>query len=209
MSCGILTSPSQWFIPYAEELKRSIRDAKLYFHHSDVNEKHKILFILGYHKVVPDEILVMSKFNLVVHESELPKGRGWAPYFWQILEGKTEIVFSMIDASTSLDAGSIFMQNTLVLQGTELHDELRKKQGQLTVKMCKEIYEVGPENVVPREQTGSETYYRKRTPVDSELDVHKTISEQFNLLRTVSNDEFPAFFCIGGKKYKVKIENYD
>ena len=33
---------------------------------------------------------------------------------------------------------SIFMK-TLVLQGTELHDELRKKQGQLTVKMKKSM----------------------------------------------------------------------
>jgi methionyl-tRNA formyltransferase len=209
MSYAILTSPSQWFVPFAKELTKSIRDAKLYYHHSDVNEKHKILFILGYHRVVPDEILGVNDFNLVVHESELPKGKGWAPYFWQILEGSQEIVFSMIEASSSLDAGRIFIQKKLVLQGTELHDELRKKQGQLTVQMCQEIYDVGPENVIPREQTGLETYYRKRTPVDSELDVHKTISDQFNLLRTVSNYEFPAFFYIKGKKYKVKIENYD
>ena len=49
------------------------------------------------------------------------------------------------------------------------------------------------------------TFYKKRTPEDSELDRHKTLEENFNLLRTVDNEQYPAFFVRKGKKYTIKI----
>ena len=58
-------------------------------------------------------------------------------------------------------------------------------------------------------QSGVETFYKKRGPDDSALDVNKTIIEQFNLLRTVDNEKYPAFFIHKGKKFLVKIEKTD
>ena len=36
----------------------------------------------------------MNKNNIVVHASDLPKGRGFSPMSWQILEGKNKIKLS-------------------------------------------------------------------------------------------------------------------
>ncbi len=52
---------------------------------------------------------------------------------------------------------------------------------------------------------GKSTYYRKRTPLDSELKLNKSIAEQFNLLRTVDNKRYPAFFKFKGKEYVLHI----
>lgn len=41
---------------------------------------------------------------------------------------------------------------------------------------------------------GKESFYPKRSPKDSELDINKSLNEQFNLLRIASNEDFPAFF---------------
>ena len=41
-------------------------------------------------KLVKPEILARNRHNLVVHESDLPKGKGWSPMTWQVLEGKGE-----------------------------------------------------------------------------------------------------------------------
>ena len=54
-------------------------------------------------------------------------------------------------------------------------------------------------------QRGEETFYKKRTPKDSELDINKTIKEQFNLLRIVDNEKYPAFFKFKNKIYTLKI----
>jgi len=59
---------------------------------------------------------------------------------------------------------------------------------------------------VPIEQGGGETFYEKRDKEGSKLDIDKTIREQFNLLRIVNNDDYPAFFELEGNRYILKIE---
>ena len=60
-------------------------------------------------------------------------------------------------------------------------------------------------NLKPQKQQGKGTYYRKRKTEDSALDIDKTIREQFNLLRVVDNNHYPAFFELNGQKYTLKI----
>jgi UDP-4-amino-4,6-dideoxy-N-acetyl-beta-L-altrosamine N-acetyltransferase len=55
-------------------------------------------------------------------------------------------------------------------------------------------------------QSGNESFYPKRTPKDSELDINKTIQDQFNLLRIVDNDNYPAFFELEGQRYRLTVE---
>ena len=58
-------------------------------------------------------------------------------------------------------------------------------------------------------QHGKETFYKKRTPVDSKIDIHESIESQFNLLRTVDNINYPAFFFNKGKRFIIKIYKED
>ena len=46
------------------------------------------MFVIGYTKILPKEFLEGNKLVLVIHESDLPKGKGFSPVQWQILEGK-------------------------------------------------------------------------------------------------------------------------
>jgi len=151
--------------------------------------------------------LVQNQYNIVVHESALPEGKGWAPLFWQVLEGKIDIPFTMFEASDGIDNGPIYFQEILSLTGYELNDELREKQAGLITKMCLSFVENYSKYLPAVPQNGTESFYRKRSPADSQLDVNKTIKEQFNLLRVVNNQDYPAFFEIRGKKYKLTIEH--
>ena len=111
----------------------------------------------------------------------------------------------MFDASKDVDTGQIYMQKELTLSGFELNDEIREKQGNLTITMCKDFVSNFTNYSSSFAQVGKETYYRKRTSKDSELDINKTITEQFNLFRIVDNKNYPAFFVIEGKKYYLHI----
>ena len=53
-------------------------------------KNQNIVFILNYTKILPKSFLLKNNLNLVVHTSELPKGKGFAPLQWQILENKTK-----------------------------------------------------------------------------------------------------------------------
>ena len=60
-------------------------------------------------------------------------------------------------------------------------------------------------NLKPIKQRGSSTVYRRRTPNDSELNINKTLKLQFNLLRVVDNERYPAFFKHKNNKYILKV----
>ncbi len=206
MKIAILTSPGQWFEHYAYLLSEKLNSVPVYLEHQKIDQPFDIVFILSYHRIIEKSYLQISKHNIVVHESDLPSGKGWAPMFWQVLEGKSDIVFTMFEAGEGVDNGDVYMKKTLHLVGTELNEELRKKQAELTLQMCQEFVEHYDSFNPPKPQVGRDTFYTRRTPKESELDVDKSIREQFNLLRIVSNSEYPAFFELKGKRYRLKIE---
>jgi len=207
MNIALLTSRGQWLENYIEQFSKKLDGASIYYSHKDIEDKYDVLFLLGYNQLVDKDLLNNNKHNIVIHESNLPKGKGWAPLFWQVLEGKNEIFFTMFEADSGFDSGDIYMQDILKLNGYELNETLRKKQANKTIEMCLEFVKNYSKYIIPIEQTGRESYYRKRNAQDSQLDINKTIKQQFNLLRIVNNDQYPAFFEINGHKYTLKIEH--
>ena len=206
---AIVTSVTSWFWPHSEQLRDQLTakgyNAELQSGHEAVSEDAEIVFLLSYFRLVPKKFLDSHPLNLVVHESDLPKGKGWAPLFWQILEGKNEIPVVLFEADEKTDNGRIWLKDFIQLTGYELHDEIRQKQAEKTVEMCLKVLEE-KDSIEPKEQEGEATFYEKRTPANSELDIHKTIDEQFQNLRIASNEDYPAFFIKDGKKYILKIE---
>jgi UDP-2,4-diacetamido-2,4,6-trideoxy-beta-L-altropyranose hydrolase len=173
---------------------------------SDIGEGD-VCFLLSFGQLVPGEVLKRHRHNLVVHESDLPKGRGWSPLTWQILEGKNDIPVTLFEATELLDSGPIYAQTTLHLAGTELVDELRSAQARATVELCRAFIADYPESAKrARPQVGEPSYYPRRGPADSQLDPNKTLAAQFNLLRVVDNDRYPAFFEHKGQRYVLKVE---
>ena len=206
---AILTTKSSWFVPFAEELKDILKEknfkVRLFHDYKEVDSKYEILFMLSYFKIIPWEFLENRLHKLVIHESDLPKGRGWSPLFWQILEGKSEIPVVLFEASKSVDSGAIYLKKNICLKGDELHDEIRFMQAKITQELCLEFLN-NYSSIEAKEQEGEETIYERRLPKNSELDVNKTIKEQFNALRIASNINYPAFFYIDGQKYILKID---
>lgn len=206
MKILILTSLGQWFVSYAKQLQNKLPGTELLYDHNDIKQTYDIVYILSYHKIIPLEQLKGNRHNIVIHSSALPRGKGWAPMFWQVLDGKNEIPFTMFEASSGVDDGDIYMQDVLSLTGYELNNVLRKKQANFIIHMCLKFVNDYESYQIAKKQCGDESFYAKRSPKDSELDIMKTIKEQFNLLRIVDNDDYPAFFEIDGHKYIVKIE---
>ncbi len=159
-------------------------------------------------KLVSADGLKKSNSNIICHPSDLPKGRGFAPIAWDVLKGESKITFSLFEASIEADAGFIYDKKIVNLSGTELNDDLRKIQADVTYAMILEYISKYPKNKSSA-QEGEGSWYRKRTPKDSELDVNKTIIEQMNLLRIVDNDLYPAFFFYKDEKFEITIRKKD
>jgi methionyl-tRNA formyltransferase len=206
---AVLTSRESWFFPYAGKLVRHLKDkgisARLFSSHEKVGAGFDAVFMLSYFRVVSGKFISGHSHNIVVHESALPKGRGWSPLFWQILQGRNEIPIVLFEADKLPDSGKIYIKDYLSFSGLELNEEIRRKQAEKTIELClKFIKEY--RKLTPVEQRGRPTFYRKRSPEDSKLDLNKKLKDQFNLLRIVDNKEFPAFFDYKGQRYMLKID---
>jgi methionyl-tRNA formyltransferase len=147
--------------------------------------------------------LALHKNNIVVHESDLPKGRGWSPLTWQIEAGKNEIPITLFEAARQCDAGIYYLKDKIRLKGNELIDDARKKQAEKTIEMINKYLTKYPMRGVLQE--GRATYYRRRKMQDSMLNIHKSITSQFNKMRVADNQRYPLYFTFKGKKYILKI----
>lgn len=194
-----------WILPFSLELVKILKEkghrSVLLHDHKEVKQGD-ILCLLSCEKIFKN--LSLNRHNLVVHESALPKGKGWSPLTWQILEGRNKIPITLFEAMEKVDAGPIYFQDFISFEGHELLVELKEAQGRKTIELILKFVEKYP-NVTSIPQQGVSTFYARRKPEDSELDVHKNIEEQFNLLRVCDNDRYPAYFNFRGEKYVIKI----
>ena len=175
----------------------------------EIKESGDILFLISCSEIVEKHTREMFMHTLVLHASDLPDGRGWSPHVWDVISGKSSLTLSLINAEDSVDTGHIWRKENIQLRGSELYDEINsllfKAEIDLITWACKNIATAKPSPQIKR----NSNYYRKRTPVDSKVDINKSIKEQFNLLRVCDPYRFPAFFEINGQRFKLIVERFD
>ena len=142
--------------------------------------------------------------NLVIHESDLPLGKGFAPVQWQILEGKRELPICLLEATERVDSGDIVFKSSFNLSGYELYEDVRSMQAQAIFNVISEFLKIYP-NFTRTKQTGEESYYPRRLAKDGKLNIDKSLRDQFNLLRIGNNEDWPSFFFVDDQKYILKI----
>ncbi len=208
---SVLVDNESWILPFAERLVREAGKAgdtaQLVRRAEDLPEGD-VAFLLGCVRIVPQRLLRRNLANLVVHESDLPKGRGFSPMTWQILDGATTIPICLFEADDDADAGPVVYRDSIDLVGNETYAEWRQLQGEKTLELCRRFLD----EATPRagtEQRGEPTSYPRRNPSDSRLDPHRTIAEQFDLLRVADPESYPAYFDHRGRRFVIVLQPDD
>ena len=209
LSICIVSDADSWITPYVEKLAEELQAMEhnvICRHDFDVKRAYDLCFLLSFSKIISARNLQRNKHNLVVHESALPKGKGWSPLTWQILEGKNCIPITLFEATAKVDAGQIYLQEKMHFKGTELVQDLRHVQGTMTQRLCLEFVRRYPAILqTAKAQDGEATFYPRRRPADSCMDLDKPLRTQINLLRVVDNERYPAFFDYEGERYYLAI----
>jgi methionyl-tRNA formyltransferase len=148
--------------------------------------------------------------SLVIHASDLPLGRGWSPHIWDLINGKDQITLSLLEVEDLVDSGAIWKKLRVPIPSTALYDEINNILFDAEIDLMdyaiKYFHIVEPS---PQSVKISPTYWRKRSPFDSEIDIHKSLAEQFNLIKVCDPKRFPAYFYKDGLKFILKIEAVD
>ena len=165
-----------------------------------------ILFLISCTEIISKDIRNNFSKTLVIHESDLPQGRGWSPLVWQILEGSNVIPITRLEAEDKVDSGDIWNKSFVQLEDHETFSEINNKIFPEKLKLMDFAIQTFS-SITPAPQSSENiTYYQKRTPSDSKLDIIKSISEQFDLLRIADDVRYPCYFKFRGHKYKIVIE---
>ena len=198
---------NSWALPHAKRLVKKLKsNHEVYLVHDQNKIKNgDIAIFLSCEKIVNPNILKKNDHNLVPHASFLPKGKGWSPLTWQILEGKNNIPITLFEAGEKVDDGVIYDQKIINFEGHELLGEMQEVLGKKINKMIINFLVKYPD-IKGIKQKGKESFYKRRYPKDSQLDINKNIIKQFNLFRIVNNEKYPAFFEYLGYTYTLKIE---
>ncbi len=203
----VVDNPS-WFLPYAETLVTAAcadGDHAILCRSLEEVREGAVAFYLSCLHVTPAVVLRRNRLNVVVHASDLPKGRGFSPLSWQVEEGKNDITVCLFEATEELDAGPIVYREIMHFEGHELLTEMRDVGARLYVDLCLRLLaEPSPPEGVP--QRGEPTFYPRRTNQNNRLDPNKSLAEQFNKLRVSDNERFPAFFDWRDHRYIIRIE---
>ena len=177
---------------------------------SDQAKGGDICFLISCTEILPAEFMDKYTHVLVIHASDLPKGRGWSPHIWAIIEGQEELTVTLLEASEEVDCGDIWHKSTHQIPKYFLYSDIIEVVNRAHVDLIDYAVEHnGTVDPLPQDLHIAPTYLPKRTPADSEISAYESIASQFNLLRVCDNNRFPSFFHLHGKKFKITIESSD
>ncbi|PIS05294.1 MAG: methionyl-tRNA formyltransferase [Candidatus Buchananbacteria bacterium CG10_big_fil_rev_8_21_14_0_10_42_9] len=204
----IIDNQNSWFFKKAKRLVTQIKKlghrCVIYDTQAKIPKNSDISFFLSCEDYITKTTRAKSKFNIVVHASDLPNGKGMSPTTWQIIEGKNKIPVTLFEVAEGFDSGNWYLKNSFTLDGHELVDEWQEKLFLCIERMVLNFVKRS-QKIKAHKQVGKSSVYKRRGPKDSELDINQSIKKQFNLLRVVDNEKYPAWFKYKGKKYVLKI----
>lgn len=200
----LLDKQNDWIAPYVKQYCETSNPTLHIDYNAENLKEYDIVFILGYTQILEKSFLESNGLCLVIHESDLPDGKGFSPLQWQILENKNEVVFTLFKAEQEVDSGDIYLQKSVSFSGYELLDEIREIQAKATLELIDTFLKKYPD-VTGVRQVGDGSFYPRRSGKDDRLDIDQTIREQFNHFRIANNDEYPLWFELDGHRYYVKI----
>ena len=179
----LINNKNSWFSKYLVKFFKKKSKKHIFKFEEKINniKNQDMIFFINLTNILKERFLKKNKLNLVIHAGNLPKDKGGAPLQWQILRGKNEISVCLFEATKLVDAGDIIMKTKIKFNGSELYDELRDKQAKVMIKLIKNFLKIYP-NFKRKKQLGKSTFNRLRKPKDSELNIHKSIKSQFNLI---------------------------
>jgi methionyl-tRNA formyltransferase len=148
---------------------------------------------------------VPTKGTLVVHDSLLPKYRGFAPTNWVLINGETETGVTLFYIADEVDSGPIVdqLKTSISLEdtATTLDEKIIRLYEEIIVKNLKRLEDP---QFKPSPQNETEaTYTCKRIPEDGKIDWSKSTMQIYNLIRATTHPFPGAFAYFKGKKILV------
>ena len=158
------------------------------------------IFFPHWSAIIPK--VIHENFRCVIfHMTDLPYGRGGSPLQNLIVRGHKETKISAIKCVSQLDAGEIYLQRALSLDGSA--EEILQRAADIMPEMIAEIIMTNP---TPIPQKGEVTPFVRRKPMDGDIAELDTIGKIHDYIRMLDGDGYPPAF-IHLNKMRMEFTN--
>lgn len=168
--------------------------------------KPDIAFAIGWRYLINKAAYSLPpKGTLIVHDSLLPKYRGFAPMNWAIINGESKTGVTLFHIADGVDCGPIVKQlsTDISLQDTAktVDEKIIKLYDRIIVESLAAL-ESGDAKSTPQDESQA-SYTCKRTPEDGEINWNNAAIQIYNLIRGLTHPFPGAYTYLRGKKIYI------
>jgi len=146
------------------------------------------IFFTHWSFIVPPEIT--DNYECICfHPSHLPYGRGGTPIQNLIKEGFTQTRVTAFKMNQEIDAGPIYLQYPLGLEGSA--QEIYERIAEISWSM---IHHILKDKIIPIAQEGTPIYFKRRTSEQSEILGGWNLDGMYDHIRMLSAEGYPHAF---------------
>lgn len=168
--------------------------------------KPDIAFAIGWrHLITKEAYEIPPKGTLIIHDSLLPKYRGFAPMNWAIINGEKKTGVTLFHIAEGVDCGPIIDQLETTIEANDTAKTVDEKiitlYEQIIIKNLPALEANTAKSILQDESRAS--YTCKRTPEDGEIHWQNTAEDIHNLIRGLTHPFPGAYTTLKGKKILI------
>lgn len=168
--------------------------------------KPDVVFVLGWRTMIPTEVLEAApQGGVAVHDSLLPRLRGFAPTNWGMILGHEQLGATLFQLADDVDAGDIYFQESIRPEPQESFASIQQRIAKLSVRLFDSYLDASMSGTLvgcPQDHSQA-TYTCARGPVDGEIDWTATSTQVGRLVRALASPAPGAFTFYRGERIVV------
>lgn len=168
-----------------------------------------VVFACGWYWILPAELIATVPLGCFgIHNSLLPKYRGWSPLVWSIINGDAKVGSSLFQFASGVDDGDLLAQFEIDLA---MHENVVDALQGIEAEIQKNLPDIWSgylrgEIKLTSQKHENATYCGRRIEADGKIDWKKTALEVHNFIRAQAPPYPGAFAFDAGQRKVVFIE---
>lgn len=164
--------------------------------------KLDVLFIIGWHKIVPQEVIDSARFCLGMHTSLLPADRGSSPVNWALIKGSNWGGITFFHLTTGVDSGDILTQRRFRIDRRDTCHGVHQRATTAALGMLRDEWPLIRSSRPPRipQDETQATYNPRRRAADGLINWNMPAEEIDRWVRALTSPYPGAFAFYRGRK---------
>lgn len=165
-----------------------------------------VAFVVGCRVLIPEDIYsIPPRGMLVVHDSLLPRYRGFAPLNWSIINGEDHTGVTLFRLNDLMDGGDIVAQKRVEIGPDDTAGYVNEQVCRAVAELIRGVYPMLLQGRIPgvKQDYAVGSYACSRSPADGMIDWAKSTREIYNQVRGLSYPYPGAFTFHDARKLIV------